>query len=277
MPTTDIIRTPNREDLRSGDDSRKGRYYHWQGDSFLSVTNANKHGLPAPALMYWAPRVVAEHVADNLDDVVTFHDKMDRSEFISYLKNQPWQARDKAGDIGSTVHEVAEQYAVGAVSVDLTQYDKKVQNKARQFVDFMRTVNPTIHAIEGVVYSREHGYAGAFDFIFDIHYPDGMLNGRYIVDVKTGSGIYEKDALQQTAYRYGEFIAVGDKEVPMPEVDGAFCLLLMETKWKLVPVVTTPEMFKVFLNVLETAKWIQNTGIGGKDQSVGPPYLSSTE
>ena len=276
MTSRTIIRTTNRDDLRTKAGGQ-GRYYHWQGDAYISVTNAIKAGLPAPALMYWAAKMVAEHVAGNLDDVVELSQKMETSEFVSYLKNQPWQARDKAGNIGTTVHEIAEQYVIGAESIDLSQYEKPVQDKARQFVDFMRTVKPDVWAIEGVVFNRTHRYAGAFDFIFDINYPDGMLAGRYIVDVKTGSGIYPEAALQQTAYAEGEFIAVGTDEVPMPEVDGAFALHLTPRTWKLIPVVIGDTSFQAFLSVLETAKWVHKDGMGGKEQSVGVPYLSSGE
>ncbi len=146
--TNTIIRTPNREDLRSGGNRREGRYYHWKGKSEISVTNANKNGIPAPALMYWAPRVVAEYVEGNLDDVVDFHKKMDKSEFISYLKNLPSQVRNKAGEIGTAVHEAAEQYVIGAESFDLSHLeDDMVRAKTRQFVDFMRVVKPDVYAI----------------------------------------------------------------------------------------------------------------------------------
>ncbi len=274
--TDTLIRTTNREDLRTSDRAR-GRYYWWKEEpGFISVTNANRTGFPAPALMYWAPRVVAEYVADNLDEVKDLGKRMDRSEFISLLKNKPWNQRDKAGNIGTAVHDLAEQYAITG-SMDMAHLDPKVQAKARQFVDFMQTVQPKVYAIEAVVYNRKYRYAGALDFIFDFDYPDGMLSGRYIVDVKTGSGIYESDALQQAAYRNGEFIAVGDDEVPMPKVDGAFCLHLQARGWKLVPVVTSDTTFKTFLSSLETAKWVHNDGMGGKDQSVGIPYLSSSD
>ena len=271
-----IIRTPNREDLRTKD-RRRGRYYWWEGHSYLSVTNAISNGLPAPALMYWTARTVAEYVADNPEEVAELGGRMDRGEFISLLKNKPWKQRDKAGDVGTAVHDIAEQYVLNRDTPDLSQYEPRVQAMATQFIDFMGQVSPEVHAIEGVVFSREHKYAGAFDFIFDFDYPDGMLAARYIVDVKTGSGIYEKDALQQAAYRYGEFIAVGDDEVPMPQVAGAFCLHLRPKSWKLVPVVTTPAAFKIFLSCLETAKWVHNDGMGGKEQSVGIPYLSSSD
>ncbi len=270
-----IIRTPNREDLRTSDSTR-GRYYWWESDSYISVTNAIKNGLPAPALMYWTGRTVAEYVADNLEEVNELAGRMDRSDLISLLKNKPWNQRDKAGDIGTAVHDLAEQY-VRTGNMDLASLDPKVQAKARQFVNFMEQVKPEVYAIEGVVFNKTHRYAGALDFIFDFNYPDGILAGRYIVDVKTGSGIYDKDGLQQTAYRYGEFIAVGDDEVPMPEVAGAFCLHLQPRGWKLIPVVTTPAAFKIFLSCLETARWVHNDGPGGKEQSVGVPYLSSSD
>ncbi len=272
-----IIRTPNREDLRTSD-RRRGRYYWWEGEPYLSVTNAIKNGLPAPALMYWTGRTVAEYVADNLEEVNELAGRMDRKELVTLLKNQPWKQRDKAGDIGTAVHDLAEQYALDrSVAIALVNLDPKVQAKARQFVAFMDQVQPEIHAIEGVVFNRTHRYAGAFDFIFDFNYPDGILAGRYIVDVKTGSGIYAEAALQQTAYKYGEFIAVGDDEVPMPDVAGAFCLHLQPRGWKLIPVVTTDAAFKTFLSCLETARWVHNDGLGGKEQSVGIPYLSSSD
>ncbi len=273
--TDTLIRTTNRDDLRS-DDRRLGRYYYWQGEPYISVTNAIKSGLPAPALMYWSSYTVAKYVADNLEEVNDLAGRMDSSEFVTLLKNKPWKARDKAGDIGTAVHDVAEQYVLTG-NMDIAHLDPKIQVKARQFVDFIKQVQPEVHAIEGVVFNRKHRYAGAFDFIFDFNYTDGILDGRYIVDVKTGSGIYESDALQQTAYRNGEFIAVGDDEVPMPEVKGAFCLHLRPKGWKLIPVVTSDTSWQAFLSCLETARWVHNDGMGGKEQSVGIPYLSSSD
>ncbi len=270
-----IIRTPNREDLRTHD-RRRGRYYWWLDKPYLSVTNALSNGLPAPALMYWSAKMVAEYTADNLKEVAELGGRMDRGEFISLLKNKPWKARDKAGDIGSAVHDLAEQYVLTG-KMDVAHLEPRVQAMAVQFVNFMETVKPEVYAIEGVVFNKTHRYAGAFDFIFDFNYPDGMLAGRYIVDVKTGSGIYDKDGLQQAAYRHGEFIAVGDDEVPMSDVVGAFCLHLRPRSWKLIPVVTTDAAFKIFLSCLETARWVHNDGPGGKEQSVGIPYLSSSD
>ena len=142
--TRKLIRTTNREDLRTSDRAR-GRFYWWKEEPYISVTNANRNGFPAPALMYWAPRVVAEYVADNPKEVAKLGEQMDRSEFISLLKNKPWNQRDKAGDIGTAVHDLAEQYALTG-NMDMAHLDPKIQAKARQFAAFMEQVQPEIIA-----------------------------------------------------------------------------------------------------------------------------------
>ena len=256
------LRTTFRDDLR--DHGPDGRFYWWKGEGpFISVTNALSNGVPKPALTYWSAKVVAEYVGNQWDDAVEMHDRMDTNEFISFLKNKPWGARDKAGDIGTLIHDIAEQYVVGTVP-DLSEYDDVVKAKVDQFIDFMDVVKPDVYAIEGVVYNREFMYAGAFDLIVDI---EGV--GRYIIDIKTGKGVYPEAALQQTAYRYGEFIAVGDEEVPMPKVDGAMILHLMATKWKLIPVVTDESSWFAFRSALHTAKWMTGKGEGFNDSAVG--------
>ena len=261
---TDPLTTTYRGDLRS--DEGTGRFYHWGDEAFISVTNAIKKGFPAPALMYWSAKMVAEYVAENPEEVEAMRQAMEPAEFTSFLKNKPWVARDKAGDLGSQVHDIAEQYQATGTVPPLESFPEVVQAKAALYLDFLETVKPTFYAIEGVVFNRQYGYAGAFDAIMDIDY--GAIKGRYIVDIKTGSGIYAEAALQQTAYRHGEYIAVGDQEIPMPEVGGAFCLHIQATQWKLVPVVTDEASWVTFRAALHVARWVAD---GSDKAAVGKP------
>ena len=57
-----VIRSTYRDDMRES--GAKGRFYNWEGDSFISVTNALQNGVPKPALTYWAAKMVAEYVAE---------------------------------------------------------------------------------------------------------------------------------------------------------------------------------------------------------------------
>ena len=55
---------------------------------------------------------------------------------------------------------------------------------------------------------RGHWYAGRFDLIADIG-PD-----RWMLDAKTGSGIYPEAAVQTDAYRCAEFYVTDDDRTP---------------------------------------------------------------
>ena len=264
-----VIRSTYRDDMRES--GAKGRFYNWEGDSFISVTNALQNGVPKPALTYWAAKMVAEYVAEEWVETVEMQAKLDTVEFISLLKNKPWRARDKAADMGSLVHDIAEDYSATGNLPDVATLEPKVRKRVAQYLNFLEVVAPDFFAIEGVVFNRTFAYAGAFDMIIDIDH-DG-IKGRYIVDIKTGKGVYAEAALQQTAYRMGEFIAVGTDEVPMPEVDGAMILHLQDTQWKLVPVVTDQSSWFAFRAALHVAKWRTGDGEGFEKDAVQQTIL----
>ena len=264
------IRSTFRDELR--DHGPQGRFYYWQGDGpFISVTNALSQGMPKPQLMYWSAKMVAEYVSHEWDDATEMRSRMDRDEFTKFLKNKPWRARDKAGDIGTLIHDVAEALATDSTLPDMSSLNDEGRAKVDQYIDFIATVDPEFHAIEGVVFNRKFGYAGAFDMIVDIDHGD--LKGRWIIDIKTGSGVYAEAALQQTAYRYAEFIGVGDDEIPMPAVDGALILHLQKTQWKLIPVDTSYSSWHAFRAALHVAKWRTGKGEGYEDHAVGRAIL----
>lgn len=254
-------------------DTGSGRHYEYKGETFISVTNALSNGYPKPALPRWAAKVVGEYVVENLDEVNELAKRLEPAELLSLIKGKPWMARDKAADLGSLVHDIAEQYAVTGELPDLAVIREEARKKAAQYFAFLEQVQPSFHAIEGIVFNRRFGYAGAFDAIMDINHPLSGTVGRYIVDIKTGKGVYAEAALQQAAYRYGEFIAVGDEEVPMPEVDGALILHLQQTQWRLVPVDTSESSFNTFRAALHVAKYRTTKGEGYENEAVGPPVM----
>ena len=260
-----VITSRNRDDMRG--QGSGGRYYQWGSESFISVTTALSNGVPKPALMYWAARVVAEYVAENFTEATELRAQLDDKEFVDLLRNKPWRARDKAADLGTTVHDIAEIYATTGELPDLSGYDPKVRQRVAQFVNFLEVVEPSIYAVEAVVYNREFGYAGTLDLILDIDYEG--VKGRYVVDLKSGKAVYAEAALQQTGYRMAEFLGVGDQEIPMPETDGALILHVTAETWKLIPVVTDVSSWYAFRAALHVAKWRTGDGEGYEKEAVG--------
>lgn len=271
-PGSQVLRTSRRE-LHRGD-GPKGRFYHWQGESYLSVTSIIKQGHPAPALTSWAAKSVAEFVAKRWDEVEARHNTSETADFVGWLKGRPWSERDRAADLGSLVHDIAEQWALTGEAPDVAMLDPRAASRVGQFIGFMEQVNPKVVASELVVYHHPLRYAGTLDLILDFDYPPGLLLGRALVDIKTGSGVYEEAAMQLAAYRNAESALVGDEMVDMPTVDAAFVLHLLPESWRLIPVSADASSFDAFLSARGTAEWRLNTGMGGAAQAIGVPLLT---
>ncbi|KKL24259.1 hypothetical protein LCGC14_2417090 [marine sediment metagenome] len=212
-PVMTIIRTTDRDSYRT--DEGRGRFYYFQGEGpFISVTNAIKLGIPSPYIAPWYAKVVAEYVEENWDSLRFVRENKEPEILTKFLKALPVQRRDAAGEFGTTVHDICEDLIL--TGLHPPYMDAKIAQRVKQFLAWQEEMKPKYLAVEGIVFNREYGYAGAFDILCDL-----PGHGKVIIDIKTGKGIYGSAAIQQTAYRHGEFIAVGTDEVPMIETDGA--------------------------------------------------------
>ena len=259
-----ILHTPNPDRFRDPDSV--GRWYLWDDARFLSVTTALKLGVPSPYLNKWHAKVVADYVDQNWEDLTPIREGADDGEFVRLLKAQPTIVRDTAGDFGSLVHELAERYVLTGEAPTVEQYGKAAVKRIDHYRNWIDVMGPEFVAVETVVYSREHQYAGTLDLIVDL---PGY--GRVIVDLKSGRGVYGTAAAQQAAYRHAEFLVVGDSEIPMPETDAAFVLHLTPRLWKLVPVETNRIVWGRFLSALHTAKWIAGHGPSAERHAISKP------
>lgn len=254
-----IIHSTDPDQYR--DDEASGRWYHHKDDQYLSVTNALKLGLPSGHIAKWYAKIVAEYAMENAYELFHEHDD---DEAVKWLKQQPALVRDAAGERGSLIHELCERYVLEHGAIRLDEYDSDIVNAVALYANWIDTMKPEFIAVEGVVYNRRHRYAGTMDMLVDL---PGY--GPVVIDIKSGRGVYGSAALQQTAYRRAEFIAVGDDEVPMPKTRGAFVLHLQKTQWRLLPVETGRGSWSAFLHALHTAYWI--AGEGGERGAVGQP------
>lgn len=199
---------------------RKGLIYHENGHRYYldgkrvpGVTTI-KGVLDKPALQRWHARVVAEFVADNLDDLPVWA-RMGRAELVAALAERPNATRDRAAVKGTDVHNLAERVIYGEaveVPVSLVPY---VEGYARFLDEF------DAHAIltEQSIGNREHGFAGRFDTILAL--PRWRGGCTAMVDLKTSNHVYGETALQTGGYLLGEFYTDGNggPELPIPAVD----------------------------------------------------------
>lgn len=221
--------------------------YRMDGKSVPSVTGLIKGGIPAPALVNWAARTVAEYVADNPSDVEQLR-AMGRAPMVAALKEVPRQKRDAAALKGTDIHKIAERIIHGDDVEVPADYVAHVQG----YVDWLDrfAVEPVL--TECSVGNRVHWYAGRFDLIADLG------GDRWLLDAKTGSGIYSEAAIQTDAYRNAEFYVTDDEpdvELALPDgITRLGAVHITESGSTLVPLQSDGEPFRDFLHAAYISK-----------------------
>lgn len=241
---------------RNSTTARGKRFYSWRNESYWSVTTIISGGIPKPALLPWGIKMVAEaavEICEQLPSMVA----ADRDSAIRFLKGSPYAKRDAAADLGSLVHQTIEAHALGKPQPEAPL---PVRPYMRSFRMFLEDIQPVFTATEASVYNRTEKYAGTLDGIATMTLPLQERPGSYLIDAKSGKGVYPEVALQLAAYRHAEFIGLPDgSEAPMPKVDGALALHLTPAGYRLIEVQADDEVFRAFLYAREVFRWSEET------------------
>lgn len=197
--------------------------YKLDGKPVTGVTTILGGGIPKPALIWWAPGVVAKFITDP-DNAGKVAELLagDRDQSIKFLQSLPNKERDSAAERGTEVHDLAEQLATtGEVEApeDLVGF-------IEGYLDFLDRWQITPVLVEVVLGNREHWYSGKVDLLATsplLMSAADIAAGKVVqIDLKTSKGVYFETALQTAAYANAEFYMEGGKEVPMPEVVKTF-------------------------------------------------------
>jgi hypothetical protein len=219
-----------------------GHAYKLDGKNVTGVTTLIKGGFPAPGLIGWTGKVVAEYVADADDTALAALRAMGREPMIKALRALPFEHRDKAALRGTHIHGFAErlsngeQLCYGDGDGEIPPEHEGHVGACLAFLDEWQ-VRPVL--TEVVIGNRWVPYAGTLDLIADIG------GQRILLDYKTtASGIWPETALQLAAYRYADFYAGTDgTEVPMSEVgiDDTWAVWLRADGYDVIPIDTGPD------------------------------------
>src|SRR5216117_743446 len=177
---------------------RSGNHrYYIDGKPKPGVTTIMGKVLAKPNLMLWPLNMAMKHLESKVP-TITAQDLADARE--AHVKR-----RDKGADTGTIVHRLVEEsllkYGTGEAIV--WEPDAEVTAAFDGFLKWQSTVKPRAVAVEQVVYSDLHGFAGTFDSILEI---DGKV---YLADLKTTNasrsapkGVYAEYFIQLGAYYY---------------------------------------------------------------------------
>lgn len=249
-------------------DTDHGRYYRDPagGPDLVSVTNVLSSGVAKFALVPWAVKLTAEYCIDNRLEVAR-RATTDRDQLLKEIKAVHRNARDRAADLGTRIHDRAEKMALRAPF----QPDPEVDPYARQLTLFWERwdvdLEQDIIAAEITFVHRRLGYAGTGDLMTLLRTGWRRIKGRrtkqlWLVDYKTSatrpaSSVYPENAMQLAALRYAENVLLPDDtdgEVPVIQRTGV--LNLRQRSHALVPMPGNRRAFRAFRGALETTKWL---------------------
>jgi len=215
-----------------------------------SVTTIIKLIDKSGPLVGWAKRETASSAVRNLDTLRVMRDEAGQQAAIDWLKTIPDYQRDRAADRGSEVHRIAEQIIRGTPPSDVPE---ELAAYVAAYHGFIKTWRPKWLAVEQMVCSLKWDYAGTFDAIAVIG------NERWLLDVKTSTGVYPETALQLAAYGAAEFIGrPGDPtRYRIPRVTRFGVIHVVPEGAELVPYAVDRETFRTFLRAREVWQWTQ--------------------
>lgn len=217
-----------------------------------SVTTILKVVDKSGPLVGWAKRETAACAVRNLDVLVRMRETGGDAAATDWLKKIPDYQRDSAANVGTRIHALAEQINRGlepAVSPD----EAPMIDAYRQFLTAFR---PRFLAVEEMVCSLRHAYAGTLDAIAVIGDETWML------DLKSGVGLYPETGLQLAAYGGADFIGRPGiaRRFRLPRMTRYGAIHVRPDGARLVEYHVGRDTFAAFLEARRLYAWVQGPG-----------------
>lgn len=253
-------------------DTAKGHHYRdANGQRVPGVTTILK-ALPKDALITWAANATADAAINRWDELAA----EPPAARLKALQSARREDRDTAANRGIEVHRAAEKLIEGC-PVSLPDDIAGHIEACRRFLD---DFGFSAEHIEYSVVSYLHGYAGTGDWIATVTIPPTAYvppswrhylgeKVKILGDWKTNrSGIWAETALQDAAYRHADvMLTPGGGEIQMPQVDECAAVhLRTDGRYGFVPLLVTPELYRVFLYLQQVWLWDKDSG-----ECVGAP------
>jgi hypothetical protein len=134
----------------------------------------------------------------------------------------------KAGDRGTRVHDAFEEWCRTGRMPVADGEDAGYLSGLRSLLQAIES-NVEVDHVEVHLASLEYGFAGRCDAIMMVHFKNPLMDeGRYIVDLKTSSGIYSSHFRQLSAYE------LAAKESGYGDTDGGYVFWVgKDGSWKI--------------------------------------------
>jgi hypothetical protein len=184
---------------------------------FPSVTTiiGDTDGTKTDILLRWALNVNAQGVADLLERGSIKQGSTARTikHYLKRFKVDNFANRDESAERGTHIHNWAEKLLLGTATYDdvLEDTPAKWRGYADALIKWHQQYANEVVAVERVMVSLTHGYAGTVDLIDQT--PDGRIR---VCDFKTSSRIYDTHFIQGDAYALAWVEMCERRGNPMP-------------------------------------------------------------
>ncbi len=233
------------------------RYYRWGDRDLPSVTSIRRMaGLPH-GLHQWAIGKVIDAAIDRHRDIgerLATGDPAAVALIRHELRAAATAERDAAASLGTAVHDAA------AAGLTLDEVSSAIAPRLRQFYDWLAKSSAEILGSEFQCWNLELGYAGTADALVRLR--DGSV---WLVDYKTGKGVYGEFALQLIAYSMAEFVGEDgvvndDLTALLHQISGMAILHLGGDGWEFRAIEADPATWSAFRGLLAFAVWMKEHG-----------------
>lgn len=223
-----------------------GHSYRLDGQKIPGVTTALGIIDKSGALKQWAANLAAEEAVEHWDEIAQLShlQKLDR---IRYAHKNTLR---KASVRGTRIHALGERVSHGE---DVDVPDEYV-GPVRAYATFLDRWQIEVVHTEIPVCHTGYRYGGTLDVIAT----SPLLCGGepFILDIKTGKGVYGETALQLAGYRFCDLAIIDDTEQPMPATaERGYVAHVLADDVELLPADCGPSSWKAFLYALSLYRW----------------------
>jgi hypothetical protein len=218
------------------------RYVHpVTGEVVPSVTTCLRV-ISKPNITQWAARKAAQFAVLHMDEL----EGLSSQEKVDRIAGEHENISGAARDLGTAIHETIDSWQKGAAAED----PEGAGPYLNRFIDWVLDVQPSFIENECTLWSRTHEYAGTADAIAEINHKT------YLLDFKTGKGVYAEAALQVSALAGADFIITPEgEEKEIPALDFLAAVHIRPRSCKLIPVSGQEENMKAFLAARQILRW----------------------
>lgn len=239
-------------------DRGRGHSYLLDGERLPGVTTI-LGALRKQALEEWAGRITAETAVNRWEELGA----LPPVERFNTLNRARWDSRDAAALNGTQMHALA----YGLRNGEPVEVPDAQRGGVEAIARLMDAWGMESVMAERPVLHPAHRWAGTFDLLCGIR---GTL---WLIDWKTGKGVYPETALQLAAYAHAAYAQTDDGrlvEWTPPERAGAVHITADSAELLPIDWAVTEEAYTVFRYCQQVSAWSDRVSAARKDGTPWP-------